>query len=237
MKHYDFDSNSHFFGEIVTFSLPLIGLLALTRFPELKAQVQLLVARANVLAGGLKLPRERIANIVIPDKNAILGKVVSSTLVNSQRFASEVQEGKPISTVRYVDVDLVSPEPGRRVVKPIPPVALPPVAQVTIGSAYERVRDGIEAKWGTDPRLWPPLLQYFRHCRNAAFHGNQFNVRPYAGHPGIDPSAPPSWRSSIMQDDATMNRKHLIGDWLDVGDVPILLGDVDELLKGSGVNP
>lgn len=40
-----------------------------------------------------------------------------------------------------------------------------------------------------------------------------------------------------MPDDTSMNEKCLIGDWLDRGDVPILLGDVDELLRGSGVNP
>jgi len=40
-----------------------------------------------------------------------------------------------------------------------------------------------------------------------------------------------------MPDEASMNKKRLIGDWLDLGDVPILLGDVDELLKVSGVNP
>jgi len=237
MKQYVFDSNSHFFGEIITFSLPFVGLLALARFADLKAQIGSLVNRVNVLSRGLKLPRGRIAKIAIPDKNAILGKVVSSTLINSQRFALEAQEGKPISAVHYVDMDLVSPEPGKRVLKPIPPEALPPIAIVTIGSAYERVKDPIEAKWGVDPHLWPPLLQYFRHCRNAAFHGNIFDARPYRGNPAIDTSSPPFWRSSIMPDDASMNKKHLIGDWLDMGDVPILLGDVDECLKVSGVNP
>jgi len=237
MKQYVFDSSSHFYREIIAFSLPLIGLLALARFTDLKAQVKLLVTRANVLSRGFKLPRGKIANIVIPDKNAVLGNVVNSTLINSQRFAIEAQEGKPISAVHYVDMDLVSPEPGKRVLKPIPPEALPPIAIVTIGSAYERVKDNIEAKWGVDPHLWPPLLQYFRHCRNAAFHGNVFDIRPYKGQPAIDTSSPPMWRSSIMLDDASMNKKCLIGDWLDPGDVPILLGDVDELLRGSGVNP
>ena len=237
MRQYDFESGSHFFEEIITFSLPLIGLLALTRFPEVKNQVAKLVARVNVQAKSLNLPSGRIANIVIPDRNAVLGKVVSSTLTNSQRFTSEVQEGGPISTISYVDIDLVSPEPGRRVKKPIPLVALPPIAQVTIGSAYERVKDSIETKWGADPHSWPPILQYFRHCRNAALHGNHFNVRPYGSRPGIDPSAPPSWRSSMMPDDATMDTRQLIGDWLDIGDVPILLGDVHELLKTSGVSP
>jgi hypothetical protein len=238
MKQYVFDGNSHFFREMIAFSLPFIGLLALARFTDLKAQVKSLVNRANVLSRGLKLPSEEIANIVIPDKNAILGNVVSSTLVNSQHFAIEAQTGKPVSALRYVDVDLVSPEPGKRVYKPIPQEALPPIAIVTIGSAYERVKDKIEVKWGADPRSWPPLLQYFRHCRNAAFHGNVFDIHPSKkGQSAIDISSPPAWQSSIMPDDASMNKKRLIGDWLDLGDVPILLGDVDELLRVSGVRP
>lgn len=237
MKQYVFDSSSHFFREIIAFSLPFIGLLAMARFTDLKAQVKSLVARANVLSRGVKLPSEKIPNVVIPDKNAILGNVVSSTLVNCQRFAIEAQVGKPISAVRYVDVDIVSPEPGKRVRKPIPREALPPIAIVTIGSAYERVKDKIEVKWSKDFHSWPPLLQYFRHCRNAAFHGNVFDIRPHNGRPAIDKSSPPVWRSSIMPDDDSMKKKHLIGDWLGLGDVPILLGDVDELLRASGVNP
>jgi hypothetical protein len=238
MKEYVFDGNSHFFREMIAFSLPFIGLLALARFTDLKDQVKHVVSRHNVLSRGLKLPSEEIPNIVIPDKNAILGNVVCSTLVNSQRFALEAQTGKPISTLRYVDVDLVSPEVGKRVYKPIPQEALPPIAIVTLGSAYERVKDKMEVKWQADPRSWPPLLQYFRHCRNAAFHGNIFDIHPgRRGQSAIDISSPPAWRSSIMPDDASMNKKRLIGDWLDLGDVPILLGDLDEFLRMSGVIP
>lgn len=237
MKQYVFDSTNHFFREIVAFSLPFIGLLALARFPDLKAQVKSLVTRHNVRSRGVTLPSEVIANIVIPDKNAILGNIVSPTLVNCQRFAREAQAREPISAICYLDMDIVSPEPGKRVHKPIPQEALPPVAIVAIGSAYERVKEKIEVKWGKDFHSWPPLLQYFRHCRNAAFHGNVFDIRPRNGRPAIDKSSPPVWRSSIMPDDASMNKKHLIGDWLGLGDVPILLGDVDELLRASGVTP
>ena len=146
MKQYVFDSSSHFFSEVIAFSLPLIGLLALARFKDLKEQTKLLVSRHNVVSRGLKLPGGKIPNIVIPDKNTILGNVVSPTLINTQSFAREVQQGKLISAICYVDVDLVSPESGKRVLKPIPPAALPPIAIVTIGSAYERVKDNIEAQ-------------------------------------------------------------------------------------------
>ena len=237
MKQYDYRPGDRFFDEILTFSMPFIALIALARFPELKTQIQLLVARANLILRGMRFPPETISNIVIPDKNAIIGKVVSSTLLGSQNLASEVQNARPISVISYVDEDLVTPEPGRRVVKPLPPVTLPPIAQVTIGAAHERAKSEIEARWGPVTSKWPPLLQYLRHCRNAAFHANHFDVRPFHGQPAIDPANPPTWRGSIMPDDATMNTKSLIGDWLDLGDVPILLGDVEELLGTSRISP
>jgi hypothetical protein len=97
------------------------------------------------------------------------------------------------------------------------------------------LRGAKDCNQGFHHRPTTPLIAY--HCRNAAFHGNKFLVQSYRGRPGIDSSHPPSWRSSIMPDDATMNAKTLIGDWLGLGDVPILLGDVDELLKRNGVHP
>ncbi|MFQ5879360.1 MAG: hypothetical protein ACE5IZ_04185 [Dehalococcoidia bacterium] len=221
----------------MTFSLPLIALLGFVRFPDLKKQIQELVTRYNVASKGIKLPKRTLPNIVIPNLGAVPGNVVSCTLLNCQSFANNVLQGRQVTKISYVDEDLVTPMSGRRVKKPLPPLVLWPTAQVTLGSAYERMKDPIELRLGQDPRQWPPLLQYFRHCRNAAFHGNQFDVRAYKGRPAIDPSAPPVWRGSVMPDDATMNARHLIGDWLDVGDVPILLGDVDELLNQSGVSP
>jgi hypothetical protein len=229
MREYDFNSSSHFFEDIFTFSLPRLGCIALARFPELKSQVRQLVTRCNVSGRGFRLPSRSIPNIVIPDKNVVPGKVVSSTLLN--------QQGSPIPTISYADGDLVSSLPGGRVTKPFPSAVLPPIAQVTIGSAYERVKDRIKNEWRADPHLWPPILQYFHHCRNAAFHGNHFDVRRYQRRPGIDSSAPPSWRSSVMLDDDSMNTRQLMGDWLDIGDVPILLGDVSDVLKASGISP
>ena len=73
------------------------------------------------------------------------------------------------------------------------------------------------------------------HCRNAAFHRNQFAIVDYRGRPGINPDSPPVWRSSIMPDDSTMNAKELMGEWLSLGDIPILLGDVEETLSANGV--
>ena len=53
--------------------------------------------------------------------------------------------------------------------------------------------------------------------------------------PGIDPADPPTWRSSVMPDADTMNARELIGDWLSIGDIPILLGDVETNLTQNGV--
>jgi hypothetical protein len=159
-------------------------------------------------------------------------------MLNCQVFASEIQTGLPISTVTWVDEDTISSESGKRTETLMEvETTLAPVALVTIGAAYERVKDSIEATWKEDPLMWPSELQYFRHCRNAAFHGNHFLVLPYRGGPTIDPENPPTWRSSKMPDTETMNTKTLIGDWLGLGDVPILLGDIDELLRGFRIRP
>ena len=221
----------------MTFSLPLIALLGFARFPDLKKQIQELVTRYNVASKGIKLPKRTLPNIVIPDPIAVQGNVVSCTLLNCQSFADNVLQGVQVTKISYVNEDQVKSMTGPRVKKPLPSRVLWPTAQVTLGSAYEQIKDRIVLRLGQDPHQWPPLLQYFRHCRNAAFHSNQFDVRAHKGPPSIDPSAPPVWRNSVMPDDPTMNEKRLIGDWLDVGDVPILLGDVDELLNRSGKSP
>ncbi len=37
MKQYDFDTDSHFFAEMLTFPIPCVGLIRVIRFPESKA--------------------------------------------------------------------------------------------------------------------------------------------------------------------------------------------------------
>lgn len=80
-------------------------------------------------------------------------------------------------------------------------------------------------------------MQYFRHVRNAAAHGNRFDVRSYQGRAAIDASNRPVWRSSVMQDDGSMDDRLLMGDWWDVGDVPIFLGDAEVFLRSVGIAP
>jgi hypothetical protein len=146
MKQFNFDASSHFFAEILTFSIPLIGFIGVIRFPELKAQIDYLITRYNLRRQGVPMPAETIPNIVIPDNLAVIGQVVTSTLISSQRFASEMQEGHPVSTLSWVDADLVSPKPGKLVETPFPlETALAPIGQVTVGAAFERVKDVVEA--------------------------------------------------------------------------------------------
>jgi hypothetical protein len=238
MSEFTFDSESYFFEEIRTFSIPFVGLVAVVRFPELKAQVDYLISRYKLQQQRISMPDEVIPNIVIPDMFTVTGNVVTSTLMGCQAIASDIQNGEAVRSVRWVDEALLSREDGVLIETPMEvEKQLAPTAQVTLGAAFERVKDAIEGEWGNNPSTWPSELQYFRHCRNAAYHGNRFLIFSYHGIPGIDPSNPPTWRSSIMSDASTMNGRGLIGDWLSIGDIPVLLGDVETILRQNGVTP
>ena len=78
-------------------------------------------------------------------------------------------------------------------------------------------------------------MQYLRHLRNAFFHGNRFTIKPWRGIPAIDPSNPPTWRSSVMADDNSLKGRMMFFDFLRAGDIPILLADVDESLRRDGI--
>lgn len=237
MAQYDFDSSKYFFAEIVTFSMTLVGFQGIFSFDRAKKELNSLVTFIEGRRKGLALPRHTVSNVVIPDLNEVLGQIVTCTLVDSQHFAVSIQTGGPVTKLSYADQGLVTPMEGRRVEIKIPEAVLPLVAQVTVGSAFEQVSERFEKRWTKDTWKWPPLLQYFRHIRNAAFHGNSFEVRSYRGKPGIDASNPPTWRSSVMPDDNSMNGQKFMGGWWKPGDVPIFLGEVGEFLRTSGIRP
>ena len=160
--------------------------------------------------------------------------------MNAKELTVALQNSDPLPTIRYVDTGEVVPdiEPSDELtVHPMPPEVLTLTAQVTVASAYEGVSNRIKAIWRSNPHVWPPLLQYFRHVRNAAAHRNVFRLRSYKGVPAIDPAHPPKWRTSVIPDDSSINGLTLIGDWWDMGDAPVFLGDVDSLLRSSGINP
>ena len=109
-------------------------------------------------------------------------------------------------------------------------------AQVAVGSAYESVKDVMEGAYGRDPAKWPKIIEYFRHVRNGCFHRNEFNIlAPRGKASAIDHANPPQWRHSVMTDDVSMNTRQVFGDFLDVGDCPVLLGDVASQLDSDGL--
>ena len=83
-----------------------------------------------------------------------------------------------------------------------------------IGGAFERTRDQIEAKFGATPSSWPVELQFFRHLRNASFHGNDFDIRPFRGAPQIDPANPPAWNGYVLPSDSAVNGTKAVNELL-----------------------
>lgn len=75
---------------------------------------------------------------------------------------------------------------------------LEPASCSAIGMAYESSKDILIRALGPDPTCWPVELQFFRHARNASFHRNTFDIRPYQGQNTIDESDPPRWRSCVI---------------------------------------
>jgi hypothetical protein len=71
-----------------------------------------------------------------------------------------------------------------------------------IGGAYENCKEQIIQSLGSNPLNWPSELQFFRHSRNASFHNNIFDIRPFRGTPTIDPNSPPQWKNLIIPDDS-----------------------------------
>jgi hypothetical protein len=88
------------------------------------------------------------------------------------------------------------------------------LASYLIGGSFERYKSHFNSKYGNDPSLWHPELQFFRHLRNGCFHSNEFNITPYKGSPQIDPSSPPVWSNYIMKSDSDMNGKRVLGGFL-----------------------
>lgn len=94
-------------------------------------------------------------------------------------------------------------------------------AQITagfVGSVYELLKDRYQST--------SPTWQFFRHVRNASFHGNKFNL-----HSG-QPNHPAHWRG--LEIDRSLNGTPLIYDFLAPGDVFLLMSDV---VKEIGVPP
>jgi len=233
---YEFTKDHHFFQEVVVYTMAVIGFNSLYNLQRVREQ---LASFTNLVNEERRLPNNFTVTLDMAAEAEGVGHVANSVLLNAQEISTAVQNSKAIPIIKYSDAPatgtLVTDDTYRRI--EVPPAVMIYSSQLSVGSAFERVKEEIESKYGPGPQNWPPLLQYFRHLRNACFHGNEFLIRTRRGQPGIDPHNPPVWRDSTMADDATMNTKVLFEEFWGVGDVPIFLGDVDEFLRAKSVFP
>ena len=99
-----------------------------------------------------------------------------------------------------------------------------------IGGAFERYNEHFKTKFGKDQSTWPPEVQFFRHLRNACFHGNTFNMWRWRGSDQIDPANPPKWHIYTMPEDRAMNGKKAINGFFRIPHVLPLLHDMGKFV-------
>ena len=207
-EEFSFHRGDLFFPEMMTLALSVIGYSSL-------------IDRLNPDA----IPRGMsLGGIVLG------GTVQGSILKDVRHMVADVKGGRQIGSIVFEpnpfdatrDPALVEDNLSRYVSD---------VAAICVVSAYSSVLGKLISECGK-PRLgWHPLFQYLRHIRNAAAHGNRFEIWNLGKKPGIDPNQPPNWRTSIMGSVKEMNRKPLFPQFLRLGDVPVLLNDVSNKLK------
>lgn len=80
-----------------------------------------------------------------------------------------------------------------------------------------------------------PLLEFMRHIRNGVSHGNRFNFKSWVDKEGIlhqEPTLPAVWRgleiTKSLEDKKSMR---VVPDFLNIGDVFLLLHDVNHYVK------
>lgn len=175
----------------------------------------------------------------LPSKKYILnrGRIVDSILRNTDEVLAALGTKNVPSQLIYDEADASSLDTSRRAPDyRVPPEAWNMIGQVCVGSAFERVISRIRSRYGRDLWKWPRELDYFYHVRNGCFHGNVFNLRPQKPRKTvINPLCPPSWRTSVLVDDASVQGKVVFGGMLTSGDVPILLRDVARRLQENSV--
>ena len=224
---FEFHNRHHFFDQTLAFAVVLTGAYSVIRSVQLKAMLDARNKGQDPGFGGL----------------IVGGQVAGSILVNLLEIAESIQLKKLVSRIQFEEN--LFPTSGAQYPAegelPFGPV-LESAARVCLGSAYESVLPSLRRTFGADFGKWPPVLQYFRHLRNAASHGNHFDIRPRRkvrgkSQPAIDPKNPPTWRTSVMPDDASMQGKLLFHEFLRPGDVPVLLCDIDLFLLGKGLAP
>lgn len=73
-----------------------------------------------------------------------------------------------------------------------------------------------------------PVLDFLRHIRNGAFHGNSFNIKSQTPHA--------NWRGRTI-DASTLNGKPVFFDFLAPGDAYLLISDVMPIVQAGNSNP
>ncbi len=181
------------------------------------ATTQVCMTFAHYLRGGQSLPL----------KNFILnrGRIVDSILRNTDEVLVALGTRDVPSQLVYDEADASGVHAGQRAPDyKVPPEAWNMISQVCIGSAFERVIRELRSHYGGDPWMWPRELEYFYHVRNGCFHGNAFAPRPRNHRKtAIDPLHPPSWRTSVLADDASIRGKAVLGGVLASGACPSCL--------------
>ena len=231
---YHFDAPHPFFGSILVYTLAVLGFNALWNLKRVQEQLtdfQTMINRTG------RLPSLTVTLHMAKEAEGT-GIAANSVLKNPQEIATAIQESQPLPPIIYADLPptgTLQTDPSYQLML-VPPTVMTLAAQVAVGSAYESVKDKIEKAYGRNPQEWPKAVEYFRHLRNAAFHGNKFNITPPRGRlTAIDPANPSRWRNSVMPDDNSMNSHHFVEDFILAGDCPILLGDVSDQLKADAV--
>jgi hypothetical protein len=207
-----FEKNHPFFAEMLTF-----------------ASTQIALSVAHSMINPKPLP------VLIMNE----GRVSHSVLIRPLELLASVQGGSTNFSIAYHEGKTTGiPDKTKPADYRVPPGAWSMLAQVCVGSAFERIRESIYYSYGnTDD--WPRLIDYFRHVRHGCFHGNTFNLEHPKIRSGvtsvIDPQNPPSWRTSILLDDTSVQGQTVFGQRLLSGDVPIMLADIAERLRTDGV--
>ena len=206
-KHV-FDANHAFYAEIVTYAITQVA-LSTTYTSRRGKPFPRLILNKGVVTHSVLLNPENVFSMTDP-------KVKNTGLPIEYCEASLSGETRSTQEPAYF----------------VPPATWKTIAQLCLGSAYERISNEIRRRHGSDPWYWPPELQYIRHVRNGCFHNNSFNLQARNHRPAINSSNPPKWRTSILKDDKSVNGQPVLGEYLNSGDVPIFLADVAKVLTG-----
>ena len=209
-ERHVFDAGHAFYAEIVTYAITQVALSTMYTSRSRQPSPRLILNK-GVVTHSVLLNPEDVFSMTDP-------KVRGTGLPIEYCEASLSEETRSTQEPAYF----------------VPPATWSTIAQVYLGSAYERIYNEIKKRHRSDPWSWPPELQYFRHVRNGCFHNNNFNPRASHKHPtAINPSNPPKWRTSILQDDQSVAGQPVLGKYLNSGDVPIFLADMAQILTGT----